>query len=85
MKVNYKKFNHFKDNDRVEVSVIIVAYNHQKYIEQTLSSILEQETKFDFEVIIHDDCTPDLPFSYYEDVIKIALSLFQSFINARIR
>ncbi len=40
------------------VSVVIPTYNHEKYIEQTVSSVLSQEID-DIEIIVLDDCSPD--------------------------
>lgn len=42
-----------------KVSVCIVTYNHEKYIRQCLQSIVDQETTFDFEVIVGDDSSTD--------------------------
>lgn len=42
-----------------KVSVCVVTYNQEKYIAQCLQSILEQETDFDFEIIVGDDCSTD--------------------------
>lgn len=41
------------------VSVCIVTYNQEKFIEQTLKSVLNQDTNFQYEVIIGDDCSTD--------------------------
>lgn len=41
------------------VSVIVLSYKHVKYIRQCLDSIMEQETDFDFEVIVGDDASND--------------------------
>lgn len=41
------------------VSVLIVAYNHEKYIRQAIESCLMQQTSFPFEIIIHDDASTD--------------------------
>ena len=40
------------------VSVIIPNYNHAKYLEQRIDSVLNQSYQ-DFEVIILDDCSKD--------------------------
>lgn len=42
-----------------KVSVCVITYNHEKYISQCLQSIIEQETDFDFEIIVGDDCSID--------------------------
>jgi glycosyltransferase involved in cell wall biosynthesis len=41
------------------VSVSIVTYNHEYFIESTLDSILDQVTNFSFEVVIGDDFSLD--------------------------
>ncbi len=41
------------------VSISVLAYNHEKYIRQCLDSILMQEVDFPYEVLIHDDASPD--------------------------
>jgi glycosyltransferase involved in cell wall biosynthesis len=42
-----------------KVSVCIITFNHVKYIRQCLQSVIDQETDFDFEVIIGDDFSTD--------------------------
>ena len=42
-----------------KVSVLVITYNHEKYIRQALDSVVLQETDFDFEVIIADDQSQD--------------------------
>lgn len=42
-----------------KVSVCIVTYNQEKFIGQCLQSIVEQETDFDFEIIVGDDASQD--------------------------
>lgn len=41
------------------VSVVMTSYNREKYIGQAIDSILAQECKFPFEIIIGDDCSTD--------------------------
>lgn len=50
------------------VSVIIPMYNSEKYISQTLESLLCQTLK-DFEVIIVDDCSTDNGVAVVENFI----------------
>lgn len=44
---------------RPKVSVCIVTYNQCAYIAECLESVVTQQTKFDFEVIVSDDCSTD--------------------------
>lgn len=41
------------------VSVSCITFNHVNYIRQCIDSILMQKTTFDFELLIHDDCSTD--------------------------
>lgn len=41
------------------VSVIIITYNHENYIEKAIISTLEQKTSFPYEIIIAEDCSTD--------------------------
>ncbi|WP_371192554.1 glycosyltransferase family 2 protein [Glaciecola sp. SC05] len=42
-----------------KVSVCIVSYNQEHYIEQCLQSVVSQESEFEIEVIVSDDCSSD--------------------------
>ena len=59
------------------VSILCLAFNHEKYIEKALEGFLKQETSFLYEIIIHDDAstdkTADIIREYekkYPDLIK---------------
>lgn len=43
----------------MKVSVMVVAYNHEAYIEQAVRSVLAQRTSFDYEIVIGEDCSTD--------------------------
>lgn len=43
----------------IKVSIMCMAYNHEKYIRRTLEGFVSQKTNFPFEVIVHDDASTD--------------------------
>jgi glycosyltransferase involved in cell wall biosynthesis len=45
--------------DRKKISVIITSYNHERYIKQSMDSILDQKGNFNLEIILGDDCSTD--------------------------
>lgn len=42
-----------------KVSIILLTYNHEKWITQSVESVLMQETNFDYELVIVEDCSTD--------------------------
>lgn len=65
--------------ERAMVSVIMTAYNHEKYICQAIDSVLAQKTNFEFEVLVGDDASTDktqeILLSKYAENKKIKLFL----------
>lgn len=43
----------------IQISIICLAYNHEKYIRQCLDGFVMQETDLAFEAIVHDDASTD--------------------------
>ncbi|MFN8256697.1 MAG: glycosyltransferase [Bacteroidales bacterium] len=41
------------------VSVCMITYNHEKYIAQAIEGVVMQNTNFDFELVIGEDCSLD--------------------------
>jgi glycosyltransferase involved in cell wall biosynthesis len=52
------------------VSVCISTYNQEKYIRQTLDSILAQKTDFPFEIVIGEDNSPDTTREICNDYVQ---------------
>ena len=43
----------------MKLNVLLITYNQEEYIKQTLDSLLMQTTTFDFNVVVADDCSTD--------------------------
>jgi glycosyltransferase involved in cell wall biosynthesis len=43
----------------MRVSVMMIAYNHEKFIAQALNSILTQHVNFDYEIVVGEDNSTD--------------------------
>jgi glycosyltransferase involved in cell wall biosynthesis len=72
---------HYNSGDgRYLVSVCMITYNHENYIQQAVDGVLMQRTDFNFELIIGEDCSTDktreIVLKYgaqYPDKIKLIL------------
>jgi glycosyltransferase involved in cell wall biosynthesis len=42
-----------------KVSVLMTTYNHERFIAQAVSSVLEQRVNFHFELVVGEDCSTD--------------------------
>lgn len=64
------------------VSICCITYNHEPYIRDALEGFLIQETDFPFEILIHDDASPDKTASiikeYYRKYPKLIKPIFQN-------
>lgn len=43
----------------IDVSIILVTYNHESYVKEALDSILKQRVDFEYEIVFADDCSTD--------------------------
>lgn len=50
-------------------SVAVITYNQEKYISQTLDSILNQEHDFKYEIVIGEDCSTDKTKQIIEEYV----------------
>jgi glycosyltransferase involved in cell wall biosynthesis len=64
-----------------KVTVVLLTYNHEKYIAQALESVLTQQTEFVYEVVVLDDCstdrTRDVLYDFknrYPDIVQLVLA-----------
>jgi len=63
--------------EQILVSICCLTYNHEKYIRECLDGFLMQKATFDFEILIHDDCSTDKTANIireyetrYPDIVK---------------
>src|ERR1700730_1952903 len=43
----------------MKLSVMMITYNHEKFIAQALASILEQQVNFEYEIVVGEDFSTD--------------------------
>lgn len=51
--------DHTKLVNNPVVSVVMLAYRHEKYLAQAISGVLGQNTDYEYELVIGEDCSPD--------------------------
>ena len=54
-----KSFKKKGEAEKIEVSIFCCVYNHAKYLRKCLDGFVMQKTTFEFEIVIHDDCSND--------------------------
>lgn len=64
-------------HSKIKVSVATITYNHEEFIEETIKSIVEQKTSFDFELIIGEDFSTDRT----RDIVKKYEMLYPSIVK----
>lgn len=42
-----------------KVSILLITYNHEKYIAQAIESVLMQDTEYSYEINVIEDCSTD--------------------------
>jgi len=43
----------------MKLSVLMITYNHERYVRQALDSVLMQDVDFEYEIVIGEDCSTD--------------------------
>ena len=54
----------------IKLSVHMMTYNCEKYIDKSLKSVLSQQTTFPFEIIISDDASTDKTYQIITDIAE---------------
>ncbi len=62
----------------IDVSIIVLTYFHEDYIDEAFKSIFEQKTSYKYEIIVSDDCsgdrTQEIISNYaekYKEIVKV--------------
>ncbi len=66
----------------MKVSVAIITYNHEAFIAQALDSILGQQTEFEFEIVVVEDCSSDATANIVRQYQKRFPSIIRAFFHA---
>lgn len=69
------------DTNDIMVSVIVLTYNHEKYIRQALDSILAQEVDFKYEILIGDDASTDGTSAIVREYAEKYPNIIRAFVH----
>lgn len=69
LKTAYENILRIESTDTPTITVGIVAYNIENYIQECLSSIIKQRGKIKIDVVIFDDCSTDNTFNNIVDFV----------------
>jgi len=47
------------ESTRMKLSVLMVTYNHERFIAQAIESVLAQHVGFEYEIVVGEDCSTD--------------------------
>lgn len=69
------------EKNDVKVSIMMLAYNHEKYIRETLDSLVIQQANFRYEIVIGEDCSTDntrqIIMEYYRKYPDVIVPVFR--------
>lgn len=57
-------------SNNVLVSVVMITYGHEKYIEEAINGVLMQHCNFAIELLIANDCSPDGSETIIKNIIQ---------------
>lgn len=62
---------------KIKVSVLLVTYNHERFIDKAIQSILDQKTNYDMEIVVADDYSTDKTLEIIQSYIEKHPLLFK--------
>ena len=66
-----------------KVSVCVITYNQEQYIRKCLQSLVGQQTNFDFEIIVGEDCSTDGTRAVVQEFVDRYPRLVRAVFQAR--
>ena len=63
------------------LTVIVLAYNQEQYIRQTLNGVLSQKVSYDYRIIVTEDGSTDNTRTIIQSVIDDNPNIISSFFN----
>jgi glycosyltransferase involved in cell wall biosynthesis len=54
----------------MKISILVVCYNQEKFIRESVASILAQKIPFEHEIIVADDCSTDATLSIVKEILE---------------
>jgi glycosyltransferase involved in cell wall biosynthesis len=71
------------ERSKVDITVLILCYNAEKYISECIHSALNQVTSYSMEIIVVDDCSSDSSWSVIESIAQTNTSVIHTFRNEK--
>ncbi|HYJ85716.1 MAG TPA: glycosyltransferase [Pyrinomonadaceae bacterium] len=75
----------------MKLSVCLITFNHERFIAEALQSAVEQQTDFEYEIVVSDDCSTDATRKIitefqgrYPDKIRLAFPEKNLGVNANL-
>ncbi|MFV8440719.1 glycosyltransferase family 2 protein [Flavobacterium sp. LB2P44] len=68
----------------MKLSILLICYNQEKYINQCIDSILFQNIPFDYEIVVADDCSEDSTLTIIKEKLDASgnhLKILENKIN----
>lgn len=65
----------------IKVSIIVTCYNLERYIHECLTSLLDQDCRFEYEVWVIDDCSTDGSLAIIESIESPRLKIIRNRVN----
>lgn len=65
----------------MKLSVMVITYNHERFLAQALESILAQRVNFEYEIVIGEDCSTDSTRDVISDFLPRSSGRIISFLR----